>query len=61
MGAVVNIGTDRRADAHSALFCGSDLAQEIINEEEINLQTIVDQAVTLIKFVFIFIFHVHWQ
>jgi len=55
MGAVMNLGGDRKADGHSAFFCGSELAQEVINDHRVNLQSIVTKAITLVRLVFLFL------
>jgi hypothetical protein len=51
IGAIINVSGDRKADSYSAFFCGSDNAQEIINEHKVNLLSAVDKATTLVKLI----------
>jgi hypothetical protein len=54
-GVIMNLGVEQGADLQATFFCGSDLAQEIINEYELNLRGMADRALTLVKYVSLFI------
>jgi hypothetical protein len=45
----MNMGTDRKADALTTFFCGTDLGRQLIDENEVDLRLGADRIMTAIK------------